>query len=307
MRPSLAFGVARMFLGIGLVAAAAHDAVAAGILVRVKTATLYVEARGGPPGTPLVIVNGGPGFAHDYMTPTDAWDRLAGHRRVVLYDQRGVGRSPALTAKQTCTLADQIEDLDGVRKSLGVERMDLFGHSWGGYLVMAYVARHPEHVSRLLICDSAAPKWSDTEFMFKQFYPDGVTKQEGMQFAEAMGDSAMMREDIRVYMGMLFWSPKNRDRYMVNMSKYPYDLRVNKLLNDDLARFDLNPELPKFKCPTLVMTGRYDANVAPSTAWKIYRAIPGARFHVFESSGHLPWFEEPDAFVTVVEEFLTTS
>jgi proline iminopeptidase len=172
---------------------------------------------------------------------------------------------------------------------------------------MAYAARHPEHVSRLLICDSAAPKWSDTEFMFKQFYPDGVAKQDGMQFAEAMGDSAMMREDIRVYMGMLFWSPKNRDRYMVNLAKYPYDLHVNKLLNDDLARFDLNPELPKFKCPTLVMTGRYDANVAPSTAWKIYRAIPGARFHVFESSGHLPWFEEPDAFVTVVEEFLGTT
>jgi len=53
-----------------------------------------------------------------------------------------------------------------------------------------------------------------------------------------------------------------------------------------------------------VLTGRYDINVAPSTAWKIHRAIPGSRFAVFEESGHLPFFEEPWAFVKTLEEFL---
>ena len=56
--------------------------------------------------------------------------------------------------------------------------------------------------------------------------------------------------------------------------------------------------------PTLVLTGRFDMNVAPSTAWRIHRAIPNSRFAVFERSGHLPFFEEPEAFVSAVEAFL---
>ena len=62
--------------------------------------------------------------------------------------------------------------------------------------------------------------------------------------------------------------------------------------------------LPALRMPTLVLTGRYDINVAPSTAWKIHRAIPGSRWEVFENSGHLPYFEEPERFVRVVGDFL---
>jgi proline iminopeptidase len=64
------------------------------------------------------------------------------------------------------------------------------------------------------------------------------------------------------------------------------------------------PSLPSLHMPTLVITGRYDINVAPSTAWKIHKAIPGSKWEVFESSGHLPYFEEPEKFVRVVEGFL---
>ncbi len=56
--------------------------------------------------------------------------------------------------------------------------------------------------------------------------------------------------------------------------------------------------------PTLVITGRYDMNVAPLTAWQIYKAIHGASFEVFEESGHLPSYEEPDKYVRVVNAFL---
>ena len=64
------------------------------------------------------------------------------------------------------------------------------------------------------------------------------------------------------------------------------------------------PALAAFTMPTLVATGRYDINVAPSTAWKIHKAIAGSRWVVFEQSGHLPYFEEPDKFVQVVNDFL---
>jgi proline iminopeptidase len=284
---------------------AAPEARAAGSLVHAPGATIWMEVRGSGPGTPLIVVNGGPGFAHDYMTPGDpTWNRLAAHRRVVFYDQRGVGSSPALTKSQSCTLGDQIEDLEAVRKSLGVDRVDLLGHSWGGYLVMAYAARHADHIVHLMICDSAAPKWGDTEFMFKNFYPDVVAREDGYGFAEALGDSAAEKGDVHEYTTMLFYSPENRDRYMPMTSHFRFNMRINERLNDDLKRYDLNPELAKFHFPTLVMCGRYDTNVAPSTAWKIYKAIPGAQFHIFEHSGHLPWYEEPEAFLSTVEAFL---
>ena len=67
---------------------------------------------------------------------------------------------------------------------------------------------------------------------------------------------------------------------------------------------DMTDALPKFKCPTLVINGRYDMNVAPLTAWNMAKAIPGAKFVAFEKSGHLPSYEEPDRYVQVVEEFL---
>ena len=57
---------------------------------------------------------------------------------------------------------------------------------------------------------------------------------------------------------------------------FAYSRPVNEAINADLARFDLNPELAKLRMPALVLTGRFDANVAPSTAWKIHHAIPGS-------------------------------
>src|SRR5215470_481334 len=80
----------------------------AGKLFNAPGATLYYEVRGSGPGTPLFVVNGGPGFDHSYLHCSTAWDSLARHRPVIFYDQRGNGRSPALKAGQSCTLADQI-------------------------------------------------------------------------------------------------------------------------------------------------------------------------------------------------------
>jgi proline iminopeptidase len=79
---------------------------------------------------------------------------------------------------------------------------------------------------------------------------------------------------------------------------------VNEAVNHDISRFDLGPEIQKFKFPVLVVTGRYDMNVAPLTAYKIHQAIPGSAFVVFERSGHLPFYEEPEEFAKTLEGFL---
>lgn len=266
---------------------------------------IYYEVIGNGSATPLLLVNGGPGFDHTYLHASSAWDALAKNRRIIFYDQRGDGRSAALKSGQSCTLADQIEDLDALRAHLGLERMDLLGHSWGGYLSMAYAARHPEHISHLLIVDSAAPKWADTLFLFAQIFPEITERRNGYTFADEMGDKAASDASIRDYLTMLFYSQEKRDAFVAQMSPGAYTKKVFQALISDLPRFDLNPELPKFKFPVVVMTGRYDINVAPLVAYRIHQAIPGSRFVVFERSGHIPFYEEPDAFVTAAEGFLS--
>ncbi|HXO22315.1 MAG TPA: alpha/beta fold hydrolase [Thermoanaerobaculia bacterium] len=295
-----------LLAGPRLHAAAAGDpgGVEKGTVISAGGVSLYVEARGGGTGTPLFVVNGGPGFDHNYVHVSQAWDVLAKDRPVVFYDQRGNGRSGALKEGQSCTVADQIADLEAVRAHVGADRIDLLGHSWGGYLVMAYAARHPEHIAHLIICDSAAPKWGDTRFLFNDVYPETVARQDALAFADALGDKPAIDQGMHEYLSMLFVSPEKRDYFLAHAAEYHYNREINRLLNADLARFDLNPELPKFHFPTLVLSGRFDANVAPSTAWKIHQAIPGSRFVVFEKSGHLPYYEEPEEFVRVVSGFL---
>jgi proline iminopeptidase len=267
--------------------------------------TIWYEVRGSGTGTPLVVANGGPGFDHNYLLCGDVWDRLAKGRKIVFYDQRGNGRSSELKAGQPCGLAEQIDDLEALRAHLGFEKFDLLGHSWGGYLVMAYAARHPEHIAHLMIVDSGAPKIQDTAFLFKNIYPETTAHEDGLAFAVELGDQKAIDADLHDYMTMIFYSPQARDAFLARSSSFVYRQKVNKAVWSDLQRFDLNPELPKFKFPTLVVTGRYDFNVAPSVAWAIHRAIPGSEFAVFEKSGHLPFCEEPDPFLARVGAFLS--
>jgi proline iminopeptidase len=267
--------------------------------------SIWYEVRGAGAATPLIIVNGGPGFDHVYEHLGDrVWDRLASARKVIFYDQRGNGRSSALKSGQSCTLADQIGDLEALRAQLGNEKIDLLGHSWGGYLVMAYGARHPEHVHRLVIVDAAAPKIGDTKYLFNDIFPETTAKQDAFNFADTLGDKSASAESLKLYLTMLFYSPEKRDAAQPQLAKSVFTKAVNEAVSADLNRFDLNPELPKFSFPTLVVTGRYDINVAPSVAWKIHKAVPGSQFVVFEKSGHLPFYEEPEAFARAVETFL---
>lgn len=267
--------------------------------------TIWYEVRGSGNGTPLIVANGGPGFDHNYLLCGDVWDQLGKGRKVVFYDQRGNGRSSELKDGQPCGLAEQIDDLEALRAHLGFEKFDLLGHSWGGYLVMAYAARHPEHIAHLMIVDSAAPKIQDTAFLFKNIFPETTAREDGLAFAVELGDEKAIAADLHEYMTMIFYTPQARDAFLARSSSFVYRQKVNKAVWNDLQRFDLNPELPKFKFPTLVVTGRYDFNVAPSVAWAIHRAIPGSEFAVFEKSGHLPFCEEPDPFLTRVGAFLS--
>lgn len=158
---------------------------------------------------------------------------------------------------------------------------------------MAYAERHPEHVAGLILVDSAGPKWNEKSDVEDKIYPDVVERMKSIEFAADFGDKAARDEYSREDFSMLYYSPEKREM----LASVKFNWEVNEAVSKDLVRFDLPPELSKFRFPTLVITGRFDA---PVFAYQMYRAIPGAQFTVFEKSGHLLFAEEPEGFASRV-------
>jgi proline iminopeptidase len=259
----------------------------------------------GKPGaeTPVFAVNGGPGLSHVYMVQNDVWQRVAEGRQVVLYDQRGTGMSKLKRADAAQTMEAQVADLDAVRAKLGFEKIDLVGDSYGGLLVIAYAAAHPEHVAKLVVSDGL-PGWKEIVHLFPQVFPDKLEAQGAAMKASGASEAEKEQQGLRDHFDMIFYSRTKLATYMANAKDLGFSPEVAAAVSKATGSLDYMDALPKFQFPVLIITGRYDMNVAPLTAWKMYKAIPGAKFEVFEESGHLPSYEEPEKYVRVLEEFL---
>jgi proline iminopeptidase len=265
---------------------------------------LAYETYGAPsPATPVIVANGGPGLSHIYMLQNDVWTRLSRNRQIVFYDQRGTGKSKRVLPDAPFGMDAQVVDMEAVRAKFGFQKFNLVGDSYGGLLAMAYAATHPEHVEKLILSDSAAPAWKDIVRVLPDVFPD-VLEQIAAREKNTTG-SAEADQRIRDHFLMLFYSEANRDAYLAGVKDLESVPQVSAAVQKATRTLDLTSELPKFKFPTMVITGRYDMNVTPLTAWNIYKAIPGAKFVVFEKSGHLPSYEEPDKYVSVVDAFLS--
>lgn len=253
---------------------------------------------------PVIAVNGGPGLSHAYMMVNDMWQKVAFGRLVVFYDQRGTGASKHLQPSAPQTMDAQVADLEAVRAHFVLEKFALVGDSYGGLLAMAYAAAHPEHVAKLVLSDSAAPSWKSIVHLLPQTFPDIEEQDRAEEKALGPNTDAAARASLRNHFRMIFYSPAKRAAYMTKMGDLGYEPAVAQAISKATQDLDLTPKLPGFRFPALVLTGRYDMNVAPLTAWRMARAIPGAKIVFFEESGHLPSYEEPDKYRSVVETFL---
>jgi proline iminopeptidase len=260
----------------------------------------------GTPGAeiPMIAVNGGPGLSHAYMMQNDLWQRVAAHRLVILYDQRGTGASKHLQPNAPQTMEAQIADLDAIRQTLSLERVAVLGDSYGGMIAMAYAAAHPEHVARLILSDSAAPSWKSMVHLLPQVFPDREEEGEKQAKKLAADPEAVARAGLVNHMRQMFYSTEMRDAYLTRMGDLGFESAVGSAVQRATENLDLTAKLPGFHFPTLVITGRYDMNVAPLTAWRMAHAIPGAQLVFFEKSGHLPAYEEPDKYLQTLESFL---
>jgi proline iminopeptidase len=253
---------------------------------------------------PVIAVNGGPGLSHVYMVQNDLWQRVAKHRLVVLYDQRGTGGSKNLHPGASMSMDAQVADLEAVRATLNLDRVALVGDSYGGFLAMAYAVAHPEHVAKLVLSDSPSAALKDMVHMLPQVFPDIEQQAQEENDRLSADPDAAARAGMRNHFRMIFYSPEKRDAYLAHMGDLGYEHAVATAVSAEAARLDMTAKLADFHFPALVITGRFDMNVAPLTAWNLAHQIPGAKLVFFEKSGHLPAYEEPDKYLSVLESFL---
>jgi proline iminopeptidase len=254
--------------------------------------------------TPIFAVNGGPGLSHLYMVQNDVWQRISQHRQVIFYDQRGTGASPLTNPSAPQTMEAQVADLDAVRDHLHLAKIDLCGDSYGGLLVIAYATAHPEHVHQLIISDGLA-SWDSIVHLFPQVFPDKLEAQAAAAKTSTATPEAQAQQGLRDHFAMIFYSPEKLAHYMANAPDLGFSPATSEAVAKANPHADYTAALPKFNFPTLVINGRYDMNVAPLTAWRIYKTIPNAKLVIFEQSGHLPSYEEPDKYVQALNDFLT--
>jgi proline iminopeptidase len=274
-------------------------------IVHTADVDIAYEVFGKPTAeVPVIAVNGGPGLSHKYMMQNDVWPRLAMRRQVVFYDQRGTGKSTRIQPGASQSIDAQVADLDAVRAQFGFQKFDIAGDSFGGFLAIAYAAAHPERIHKMILSDSAPPALKDIVHLLPQVFPD--IEEEDAEAVKKLGntdEAAQMQ--LRNHFRMIFYSEDLLHTYLANIGDIGYAPGVGAAVGEAAEKIDLTPELPKFKFPVLVITGRFDLNVAPLTAWRMYKAIPGAKLVIFAKSGHLPSYEEPDKYVQVVDAFLS--
>ncbi len=254
--------------------------------------------------TPVIAVNGGPGLSHLYMIQNNVWTRrVAAHRKVVMYDQRGTGASPLNHPGAPQTMDAQVADLEAVRASLHADKVDLAGDSYGGLLASAYAAAHPEHVRALILSDSAAPGFARLHPRLEELFPD-VIAQTKEQAAKLSNPGQVAQLELRAHFRMIFYSQKLLDRYLAGAPDLGYTPATADAVSKAIEHLDLTPQMAQFRFPVLVLEGRFDLNVTPDVSWAVAHSIPGAQLVWFEQSGHLPYYEEPDKYASAVNGFL---
>lgn len=278
-----------------------------GSLFLSKDAKIYYETRGPSSGdTPIVFIHGGPGFDHQYFLSNSAIVELAKNRPLIFYDQRGTGKSEKVSGERKATLENGIEDLENLRRQLGYEKIAVAGHSFGGLVAMTYAVLFPDKVSHLILIDSVPANYDEEYDTFAKDYPNEYQEMRSKRIEYLMGnrDPKALRASVVAYMKMLFRSTANRDRFIAGSEQYSYDVAVNSSVNSSAEGFNITPGIAKLSIPTLILHGKYDSNITVESSEKIQKTIPGSRLVIFEQSGHMPFYEEPQKFVTTVQNFL---
>ena len=270
--------------------------------------TMYWEECGNRRGVPLLFVHGGPGGGslphHRRFYDPSYW-------RIVLYDQRGAGRSTPAAEIADNTTADLVEDIERLRRHLGIDRWLLFGGSWGSTLALAYAERYPERVLGLVLRGIFLATRSEIDWFL-----DGMRRI----FPEAWREFARFlpfderRDLLRSYYRRLT-DPDPRVHGPAAQAWDGYESACSTLLprpegstrpdgaagalaiarieahyfvhDAFLARNELLDGVARIRhLPCTIVQGRYDIICPPESAHALWRAWPEAEYIVVPDAGH---------------------
>ncbi len=249
--------------------------------------------------TPLFVVSGGPGSDHRYMRVGGSFDRIAQKRPVVMFDQRGTSKSGPVTGEPR--LAQWVEDLEAVRAALDADKIDVLGHSFGGIFAMAYAERFGNYLHSVTFANSTASSIAETKSVLAEVFPDRIQE---WQRTRASLPPRFKASAIEILSAMEFVDTRRAEEYINAVADFTYNIEVNNALRRDMADMDFTRVVSSLSVPVLILHGRYDPVIAPSTAWGLHKQIPGSELVILPATGHLPFAEVPDVFVRTVETFL---
>lgn len=271
--------------------------------------TLYVEECGNPDGLPVVFLHGGPGAG------CEPWHRRFFDPevyRVVLFDQRGCGRSTPHAELRDNTTPHLVADIERIRAHLGIERWAVFGGSWGSTLALVYAETHPERVLGLILrgiflCRPAEIRWFYQEgasWLFPDYWEEylrPIPAEERDDLVVAYHRRLTGEDEIARMAAAKAWSrwegktsnllPRKE---VVDHFSEPYTalslarIECHYFMNDSFLEPDqiLRDAHRLADIPGVIVHGRYDAVCPLRNAWELHQAWPRAELRVIPDAGH---------------------
>ena len=281
--------------------------------VVINNVRLWYRVAGRPAAgvPPVVFLHGGPGQG-SYHFAALVGPYLERSVRMVYFDQRGSGKSERPWTGEY-SMATLVEDIEGLRRELGVPQIALIGHSFGGTLALEYAATYPAHVARVVI---VAGMWS---LPVQGRYQCERIRAVYPALAHAADSAATGPDDhcqwfwnlpasqrTPPYEALMF--PDSVVRARLDSTVAASHLPNTGELSAALSRAGLSQyqfaSFAKVTMPTLVIAGRLDGALVPRGLQELTQRLPNATFVEYDRSGHFVYLDEPDRFVRDVTSFI---
>jgi proline iminopeptidase len=253
-------------------------------------------------GPRVFVLHGGPGAQHDYLLPD--FDELARERKLFYYDQRGGGRS-VVPRSMEVSWRDHVEDLRWLIEITGSSPATLLGYSWGGLLALLFATQHANMIGRLALV-SPAPATAEARAEFERRFAARSRDPRIVAARRDLQRSGLRATDPDRYSQRLFelsvagyFADPDRAH---DLSRFTLTGRVQRSVWESLGEYDIRDELSRVNTPALVVHGAHDP--IPLESARETASLLRARLEVLPDSGHVPYLEEKEAFLSLLNEFL---
>jgi proline iminopeptidase len=265
--------------------------------IHINGINLYYEKKG--KGKPMYVLHGGPGLDHRYFNRSLAG--LESIRELYYIDLRGHGRS-SKSDKKSYTIDSFTEDIESMRRELGHETIEIFGHSMGGFVAMLYALRYASCLDTLILV-GVPPK--EGKIKGNYFLKAKLICLNLKYYLKYKIDRILDKDALARDILLMSWPIYIPEKMLPEYSKYIHSLQDLEIFFDmqqELLEFDISNELENIQQPTLVVFGEKDIFLNSGRDLKI---IKHSRFSIIPSTMHMPFLEDEYFFNMVVMDFLT--